>query len=191
MAPRVLPVPAPGAGSDTAMSPKTWRSRPVNPSPRCPLSPAAGRYSHVERPVKWVAGLCWRGFGARRTRRSGAVCFLSRRRGPGVKNAAPAGVAEDERFLTPGWRLLHAPRRRRGRPGFGACRTRQPLVDRATATLMFACRNRRVWSRRRSPLTAPATAARRWQRISGGLLCGGGWLARRGRPDHPGHRWAR
>jgi len=37
--------------------------------------------------------------------------LMSRRRGPGVKNAAPGGVAEDERFLMPGWRLLQPPLR--------------------------------------------------------------------------------
>ena len=78
-------------------------------------------------------------------RRSGAdVRWLSRRWGPGVKNAAPAGVAEDERFLTPGWRLLRRPRRCWWWSGLWACQTRQPIVDRATATLMYACRNRRV-----------------------------------------------
>ena len=50
------------------------------------------------------------GFWARRIVRSGACSLIEQAAGPGVKNAAPAGVAEDERFLTPGWRLLRAPR---------------------------------------------------------------------------------
>jgi hypothetical protein len=60
---------------------------------------------------------------------------------------------EDERPLTVGWRLLRHRRARCYRWGAGsvACRTRQPVVDRATASLMYAGRDRSVWMRRSWP----------------------------------------
>ena len=96
------------------------------------------------------------------------VCFVLRRVGPevrrlwAVEQAAGPGCQgwsarrakpEDERPLTLGWRLLRHRRARRRWWGSGpeACRTRQPVVDRATASLMYAGRDRSVCMRRSWP----------------------------------------
>ncbi len=73
----------------------------------------------------------------------------------------------------------------------GARRTRQPIVDRASATLMSAGRNRNVSIRRKLPQTWNAAGVAGEQRVDGDLACDGGWLARPVNAGHLGCRSAR
>src|SRR5713101_743439 len=86
----------------------------------------------VERHVNPPEGLFFHRFGGAADRRFAAVTGLSRRRG--------ALVARTE-FARWEWRLLLAPRCRRWWTGAWLA-TRRSAVDRRTATMLFACRNR-------------------------------------------------
>jgi hypothetical protein len=168
---------------------RNWR-RPV----------VRARGSHVERLVnrvaRWSRELLW----ARRTGGSALVRPLEQASGPRCQGwSARRATPEDERPLTVGWRLLRHPRARRvwWGAGYEACRTRQPVVDRATASLMYAGRDRRVYAQELAPLCVRL----RWHRIAENVR--GSGLRRRvagaSRKDRPwrasigatvGRRWS-
>jgi hypothetical protein len=110
--------------------------------------------------------------------------------GSRCQGGAPA-AKRGRTTLTPGWRLLrHPPATAWWRACSGAHQTRQPIVGRASATLMYAGRNRKLSIRRKLPQTWNAPVARQ-QRRDGDLACDGGWLARLVNPGHPWHNSAR
>ena len=68
---------------------------------------------------------------------------------------------------------------------------RQPIVDRTSATLMSAGRNRNVCIRRMLPQTEDAAGVTGEHRLDGDLACDGGWLAHPVNAGHLGRRSAR
>src|SRR6266516_981979 len=82
-----------------------------------------------------------------------------------------------------------------GRPGSQIGTPRRGMVDRRTATLMYADRNRRPAMRRKVPLTKRAPAPRQPSHSTGGdRSCSGGAPTRRAAASHPAaeqsDRWA-
>jgi hypothetical protein len=91
--------------------------------------------------------------------------------------------------------VVWEPTRTWRRPGSQIGTPRRSMVDRRTATLMYADRNRRPAMRRKVPLTKRAPAPRQPSQSTGGdRSCSGGAPTRRAAASHPaaeqGDRWA-
>jgi len=113
----------------------------------------------VERPVKPPRGGPNRGHLSATHQRCGAWVLMSSRRGPDVNTERPQPGGRGRTVLTSGWRLLLvspcAWRWRAGEPST----TRRSTVDRRTATMMYASRNRSKAIRSWLPLNLGARDA--------------------------------